>query len=78
MDRQYKRVLVVSNEFENKSKLSQHRLIHEILKEELSLGVHALSIQTFTPTSWEQSGNELESPPCLGGMKSEVTMHKEQ
>lgn len=38
------KVLVVSNEFDNKPLIKRHRIINELLEDELKNGVHALSI----------------------------------
>ncbi|CAG8543387.1 3972_t:CDS:2 [Ambispora leptoticha] len=43
------RVSIVSNEFEGKTLMQRHRLVYSILSEELSGGVHALTIKAKTP-----------------------------
>ncbi|KAM7278785.1 hypothetical protein ACFE04_005919 [Oxalis oulophora] len=40
---------VVSNEFEGKSLVKRHRMIYNLLQEELDTGLHALSIVAKTP-----------------------------
>lgn len=46
----------------------RHRLVNDILKEELQNGVHALSIVAKTPQQWEESDKIVESSPnCRGG-----------
>ncbi|XP_022786303.1 uncharacterized protein LOC111326558 [Stylophora pistillata] len=48
----------------------RHRLVNEVLKEELATGVHALSIQAKTPEQWDGSTKTVpKSPPCMGGSK---------
>eukprot|EP00466_Bigelowiella_natans_P008633 jgi/Bigna1/91348/estExt_fgenesh1_pg.C_980005 len=42
-------VEVVSDAFEGVGLVKRHRMIYEILKEELDAGVHALSLKTKTP-----------------------------
>lgn len=43
-------------------------MVNEILKEELSTGVHALSIVAKTPDQWQASDKIIEpSPNCRGG-----------
>ncbi|CAN1762554.1 SufE-like protein 1, chloroplastic/mitochondrial [Linum perenne] len=42
-------VKVVSKEFEGKSLVKRHRLIYDLLQEELQIGLHALSIVAKTP-----------------------------
>ncbi|CAG8623089.1 9396_t:CDS:2 [Paraglomus brasilianum] len=43
------RVEVVSKDFEGKSLMQRHRLIYQLLDDELKNGVHALSIKAKTP-----------------------------
>ena len=64
------RVVAVSLEFSGKSRIDRHRLVHDILAEELSSHVHALSVQAYTPEEWTaKSGVTFDSPECLGGGK---------
>jgi len=46
-------VKVVSREFEGKSLVKRHRLIYNLLQEELDTGLHALSIEAKTPAEVE-------------------------
>eukprot|EP01132_Coremiostelium_polycephalum_P000831 gene831-1038_t len=66
------KVVIVSEEFNNKSMVSQHRLVNQVLSDELKSGVHALSIVTSTPDKWVQDPSIPKSPPCLGGMKRKI------
>lgn len=43
-------VRIVSKEFEGKSLVKRHRLVYDLLKEELNSGLHALSIDAKTPS----------------------------
>jgi BolA family transcriptional regulator, general stress-responsive regulator len=43
------RILVVSEAFQGKSRIERHRLVNELLKEELAGGVHALALSTLAP-----------------------------
>nr|SVE76786.1 EOG090X0K4K [Daphnia longispina] len=62
------KVVVVSNKFENTPLLQRHRLVNQVLSEELKNGVHALSIVAKTPSQWEDSSKITEkSPACKGG-----------
>ena len=66
------RVVAVSEMFKDRSRIERHRLVHEILAEELKSQVHALSVQAFTPEEWRaKNGETFASPPCLGGGKNE-------
>ncbi|KYR00507.1 bolA family protein [Tieghemostelium lacteum] len=68
------KVVIVSEAFVNKSMLSQHRLVNEILSDELKSGVHALSIHTSTPENWNKL-NVSPSPSCMGGSKRQSKDH---
>ncbi|XP_066939669.1 bolA-like protein DDB_G0274169 isoform X2 [Macrobrachium rosenbergii] len=62
------KVVVVSEAFSNVPLIKRHRLVNEVLSEELSSQVHALSIVAKTPTQWEEGTKEIEkSPACRGG-----------
>ncbi|XP_078382177.1 DNA-binding transcriptional regulator BolA-like [Oculina patagonica] len=62
------KVVVVSSNFNDKPLIQRHRMVNEILKEELATGVHALSIQAKTPEQWDSSTKTIpKSPPCMGG-----------
>ena len=43
------RVLVVSGDFTGKSRVERHRIVNELLKDELRDGVHALAIKALAP-----------------------------
>ncbi len=62
------KVVIVSNDFADKKLLQRHRMINEVLAEELQGKIHALAMHTYTEVEWqEQNGNAPMSPPCLGG-----------
>ncbi|WOK92595.1 hypothetical protein Cni_G01286 [Canna indica] len=46
---------VISKEFEGKSLVKRHRLIYELLQEELQSGLHALAIDAKTPSEVQAS-----------------------
>jgi BolA-like protein 1 len=64
------KVTIVSAAFEGLGRIERHRLVHEILKDELAGGVHALTITSRTPGEWAEDSSVGVSPPCLGGSKS--------
>jgi BolA protein len=43
------RVLVVSPEFAGKSRLARHRLVNDLLADQLATKVHALALHTYAP-----------------------------
>lgn len=65
------KVTVVSTEFNGKMLVARHRMLNQLLKDELAGPVHALSLNTLTPAEWQEKNGEIrKSPPCLGGSKA--------
>ncbi|MCB1787352.1 MAG: BolA/IbaG family iron-sulfur metabolism protein [Chromatiaceae bacterium] len=65
------RVVLVSDQFADKSLIQRHRAVNQALSAELQGSVHALALHTMTPEEWfEKGGAAPESPPCLGGGKA--------
>jgi BolA protein len=66
------KITVVSDEFDGKMLIARHRIINQLLANELAGGVHALSMHTYTPGEWSDKNEQTrQSPPCLGGAKRE-------
>lgn len=64
------KAVVVSPQFEGQSLVARHRMVNEVLAEELAGQIHALALHTYTEAEWlEKGGNAPLSPPCLGGSK---------
>ena len=64
------KVVAVSEQFGGKTLVNRHRMINELLADQLAGGVHALSLQTMTPEEWQANGGAtFESPLCKGGSK---------
>ncbi|XP_022910634.1 bolA-like protein DDB_G0274169 [Onthophagus taurus] len=61
------KVLVVSEKFMNVPLIMRHRMVNDALREELTQGLHALSIQAKTPDQWKPSDVVEPSPNCRGG-----------
>jgi acid stress-induced BolA-like protein IbaG/YrbA len=54
--------LVVSAEFEGKTRVKQHQLVYSAIQEALdSEAIHALVLKTYTPQTWETA----QSVSCL-------------
>ncbi|XP_077320381.1 bolA-like protein 1 [Lithobates pipiens] len=70
------KVVVVSEAFSGKPLIQRHRLVNELLKEELAGSVHALSIQAKTPEQWQENPTVTKSPGCMGGSKHDPHMSK--
>ena len=65
------KVTVVTTEFNGKMLVARHRILNQLLKQELDGPVHALSLNTLTPEEWQEKNGEVrKSPPCLGGSKA--------
>lgn len=58
------RLVVVAAAFEGVSRLERHRQLFELLKAEQAQGIHALSLQLYTPTEWSRLSGAPLSPPC--------------
>ena len=61
------KVLVVSEKFQDTKLIARHRMVNDVLSEELRSGVHALSIVAKTPDQWTEGQTVDKSPACRGG-----------
>jgi stress-induced morphogen len=53
-------VMVISPQFEGKSLIQQHQLVYQAVQQAMSTeAIHALSLKTYTPQSWAQSGQAV-------------------
>lgn len=43
------RILVVSDKFTGKNRVARHRMVNQVLNEELAGRIHACALQTFAP-----------------------------
>ena len=49
-------VIVVSPDFENKSLVEQHKIVYDILENEMkSNAIHALTLKTYSPSQWDKA-----------------------
>jgi len=64
------KVVLVTHAFQGKPTLSRHRMVNQVLQEELAEKIHALSLRVFTPEQWQASGGHVEpSPLCAHARK---------
>jgi BolA protein len=62
------RVTIVSDRFDEASRIERHRLVHRLLEEELAGPIHALAVEALTPEEWQRKGGvAATSPDCRGG-----------
>lgn len=62
------KVVAVSEVFAGQNVVARHRVVYGALAEEMAGGIHALSIEAYTPEEWQARGGRVgESPLCLGG-----------
>lgn len=65
------KVTIVSPAFDGKMLVARHRMVNQVLADELAGQIHALALHTLTPTQYfERAGKVADSPPCLGGSKA--------
>jgi len=55
-DGQHFQALIISPAFEGKSRVQRHQLVYQALGERMREEIHALSMQTLTPTEAKTSG----------------------
>ena len=59
------KVILVSEKFNNTTRINRHRLINDLADTEFKSGLHALSLHLYTPDEWEARGNpKPTSPRC--------------
>jgi BolA protein len=68
-------IVVVSDQFESLSRVDRTRKIQGLLEAERKMGLHALSLRTFTPAEWPKAQEELDlsSPKCMHKDKTAKT-----
>ncbi len=66
------KLVIVSDRFEGEPRVKRHQRVNRVLAQELKENIHALALQTLTPSEWgRRGGTTPESPPCLGGSKAD-------
>lgn len=64
------KVTIVADAFSGKRLIQRHRLINQILADELANDIHALALHTYSKEEWQTKfGQVPESPKCMGGSK---------
>jgi len=58
-------MIIVSEKFQNLTRLARHRLVNATVSDEFSTGLHALSLHLYTPEEWQKRGkSKPATPPC--------------
>jgi len=47
-------VIVISEEFTEKTPVRQHQLVYQALGDKAGTDIHALTIKTYTPAQWQR------------------------
>ena len=55
-DGQHFQALIVSSEFEGRSRVQRHQLVYAVLGDRMREEIHALSMKTLTPQEWRSDG----------------------
>jgi acid stress-induced BolA-like protein IbaG/YrbA len=55
-DGEHFQALIVSREFEGRSRVQRHQLVYAALGERMREEIHALSMKTLTPLEWRADG----------------------
>ena len=55
-DGQHFQALIVSREFEGRSRVQRHQLVYAALGKRMREEIHALSMKTLTPQEWRADG----------------------
>ena len=55
-DGQHFQAIIVSQEFESRSRVQRHQLVYAALGERMREEIHALSMKTLTPQEWRAGG----------------------
>lgn len=59
-DGQHFEAIIVSAEFEGKSRVKQHQLVYSALTEAMaSEALHAIALKTYTPEAWQAVGSNI-------------------
>ena len=59
------KLTVVSDDFLGKRLIQRHRLLNELLADELEHDIHALALHLYTKDEWENLIEERKSPACI-------------
>ncbi|MGH8738429.1 MAG: BolA family protein [Burkholderiales bacterium] len=55
-DGEHFQALIVSGQFEGRSRVQRHQLVYRALGDRMRVEIHALSMRTLTPQEWQDGG----------------------
>lgn len=58
------KIIMVSSRFKALTRIARHRLINELLKDEFTTGLHALSLHLYTDEEWVKKTTTPTTPNC--------------
>jgi len=65
------KLVLVSQEFDGLRLIQRQQRVYKILAEEMAGSVHALTMNTLTPSEWQENPTITPSPDCMGGSKND-------
>lgn len=63
------KIIVVSSLFVGLLPLARHRLVNNLLAQEFSSGLHALSLHLYTPQQWQEKNSKVPASPACQKQK---------
>ncbi|AWX16096.1 transcriptional regulator [Mergibacter septicus] len=62
------KLIIVSEKFKGMQLIQRHRLIYQLLSEELSTFIHALALHLYTLEEWKACNEKAPLSPNCGGV----------
>lgn len=60
------KIIIASERFQGLLTVKRHQLVYQLLGDEFSKGLHAVTLHLFTPTEWTENATVHPSPKCQG------------
>jgi BolA family transcriptional regulator, general stress-responsive regulator len=66
------KITAIADNFNALNLVARHQLIYNLLQQELTQGLHALSLHLYTPKEWDEKNQIIpNSPTCRNGKNRE-------